>query len=116
MPREPQEQNEANEDIQDIEIEEILEDEVLTSPRAHTHYYVSIGDESYFPSNESNRSDPIASPPIDQFLKVPMPSRVRSAPLINYSNSQVLTSSEHISKLQEIAKKRSLWKRRRLQN
>ena len=61
MPREPKQQDEANEDLHDIEIEEILEDEVLTSPRTHTHYYVSIGDESYSPSNESSKSNPIAS-------------------------------------------------------
>ena len=64
LPKQPQQEDvpsEAYEDLHDIQVEEILEEKLRTSPRPHIHYHVSIGNESYSPSNDSNRSNPIAS-------------------------------------------------------
>ena len=57
--------------------------------------------------------------PISHFLRVPqihvsISYRIRSEPLINYNDSQILTSSEHVSKLQQISEKKTIVDEKRI--
>ena len=54
--------------------------------------------------------EPSTLQPLNHFLKmpklaVPMSFRIRSEPLIDYRHSQILTSSDHVNKLQHISQK-----------
>ena len=114
VPKQPQEDvsNHTNEDLYDIQVEEVMEEELSTSPKQQIHYYVRNEDEPNSPSNHSIMAKPTASQPISHFLRVleihvSISSRIRIQPLINYSDSQVLTSSEHVKKLQHISEKKA---------
>ena len=76
-------------------------------PREYTHYYVSFEEEFAIPTNEKSIAEPSTTPPLSQFLRVPeihVPTslKIRSELLINYSQSQILTSTNHIEKLHSI--------------
>ena len=99
--------NEGNE----IEMDEIMEEDIPDPPTHYTHYYVSIEDEcSYL--HESSIAELVSSQPCSQFLKlpqiqIPSSSRVTSEPIIDYSNSQILTSTAHVDKLNNILEKKA---------
>ena len=53
----------------------------------------------------------LADPGISQFLKLPQNSvqatRILHEPLVDYSQSQILTSNQHIDNMEDIAKKKA---------
>ena len=113
--------NQGSQDSNDLRMEEILEEGILSPLRHFTHYYVSFEDDSTIPPNESFVAESTTSQSCSQFLRlpeinVPRPSRIRVVSIINYNNSQVLTSNQHVEKLTRISKKKLGWKKKGLQN
>ena len=105
--------SEAFEEYTNLEVEEILEEGIPSLPRHYTHYYVIVGDEPSIPPRESTLVEPNLSQPLSQFLRlpqieVPMFTRVRNEPIVDYSQSQVLTSNENVEKLRRIADKKAM--------
>ena len=95
-----------------IEVEEILEEGIPTSLRYYTQYYINIEEEPSTFSHQFSMGEPSTSVGISHFLRVPhievpMGHRVRSEPFINYSQSQILTSANHVEKLEQIVEKKA---------
>ena len=71
---------------------------------------MSVDDEIHVQPNDSPIFASNSAPPINQFLKfleihVPLLTRIRAEPLIDYRHSQILTSIVHVEKLTQIAEK-----------
>ena len=97
----------------DLQIDEILEEGIPSPLRHYPHYYVSKEDESPIPPTDCNIVEVNLSQPSSQFMRlphiqVPMASKVRSEPIIDYSHSQILTSTNHVDKLRKISEKKAM--------
>ena len=95
-----------------IEVEEILEEGIPTSPRYYTQYYVSMEEEPMDFSHQFSMGEPSLFAGIGHFLRIPhievlMGHRVRSEPFIDYNQSQILTTVDHVEKLEQIAEKKA---------
>ena len=107
------------------EREKILEEEFPTAQKGLIHYYESKEDveenkveEDGLVPCESLEAKPSHTPHISQFLKIPRAKRTsrranRIESLVEYSQSQLLTSDEHISNLESmiVRKERLLQKK-----
>ena len=115
--REPNEEDEeplqTSQEAHHVNVEEILEEGIPSPSRHYTHYYVSVEEDLSIPFLESTMAESnSATPQTSQFLRVPQiqtsfSSRVRSEPLIDYSHSQILTSTDHVGKLTQISEKKA---------
>ena len=105
--------DEAAEDEMHIQIEEIEEEGLLSPPRQHTQYFVSLEEASSSPCTRSILAEPDSSHPFNHFLRLPKIStptsnRIRSESLVDYNHSQILTSTDHVEKLITISTKKEM--------
>ena len=101
------------EDETTLQVEEIVEEGLPSPPRHCTHYYVSVEEEPTIPSTTCSLAVPDSAQPLSQFLKLPqiempMSTKGRAEPIIDYSHSQILTFNEHVGKLRRIADKKAM--------
>ena len=80
--------------------------------RHFIHYYVSIEDECSYSSHDSSTAELVSLQSCSQFLRVrkiqiPISCRVKSESIIDYSTSQILTSSHHVDKLYQVSQKKA---------
>ena len=96
--------------------EEIIgEDIAPPSPNA-THYYVDSVQEDVLGDDEDEEESPSTHDNISNFLRMPQEvvtiKKSRAEPFIDYSQSQIVTSAQHVDTLHSIAtKKRKLHKK-----
>ena len=117
-------QGEGTED--QIQIVEIVEEGLPSPPRYRTQYFVSMEDDSSIPSadssieaTESSMAEHVESQGLSQFLRLPQiketrSSKVRSEPIVDYNNSQILTSNEHVDQLITISNKKAMVEEERI--
>ena len=88
-------------------VSEIMDEDLPRGEDGALHYYI---EEEGDMSGES-LADPKIAPGISQFLKLPQKSiqatRIVHEPLVDYSQSQILTSDQHIDNMEDIAKKKA---------
>ena len=73
---------------------------------------MSVEDESSIPSADCTIAEAILSQLLGQFMRlsqiqVPMTSRMRIEPIVDYSHLQILTSNNHVDHLRRILEKRA---------
>ena len=87
-------------------VSEIMDEDLPRGEDGALHYYA---EEEGDMSGES-LTDLERAPEISQFLKLPQKSiqatRIVHEPLVDYSQSQILTSDQHIENMEDIAKKK----------
>ena len=90
--------------------EEIMgEDIVLPSPHA-THYYVDSMQEDVLGDDEDEEENPSVHDNISNFLRMPQEvvtiKKARAEPFIDYSQNQIVTSTQYVDALHNIAAKK----------
>ena len=97
---------------EDEDIAEMMEEGLPSPPSNPIHFYVDHKDVDDLQEEELGSQDP---PPrqhnISTFLRLPQQDvpthRSTLKPLVDYSQSQILTSNDHVSTLETIAQKKT---------
>ena len=103
--------SQTSEKANEIEVKGILHEGIPSPPRHFTHYYVSIEDECSY-SSMTPLLNLFLSQSCSQFLRlrkiqIPISYRMKSESIIDYSTSQILTSSDHVDKLHQVLYKKA---------
>ena len=94
---------------EEVDVAQMMEEGLPPPPNSNpTYFYVYNEDVDDLQEEELGSQDPSPTPPnISIFLRLPQqnPSRPRSTykPLVDYFQSQILTSDLHVDTLQSIA-------------
>ena len=96
---------------EDEDIAEMMEEGLPSPPSNPIHFYVDNEDVDDLQEEELGSQDPPPTQPnISTFLRLPQQDvpthRSILEPLVDYSQSQILTSNDHVSTLESIAQKK----------
>ena len=90
--------------------EEIMEEDISPPSPHATHYYMDSVQEDVFGDDEDEKESPSTHDNISNFLRmlqeVVTIKKSRTKPFIDYSQSQIVTSAQHVDTLHSIAAKK----------
>ena len=90
--------------------EEIMGEDIVPPSQHATYYYVDSMQEDVFGDDKDEEENPSIHDNISNFLRMPQEvvtiKKARAEPFIDYSQSQILTSAQHVDALHNIAAKK----------